>query len=157
STRIKILCVDDHQIVREGVALLLSLQPDMEVVAVAATADESIDMFRRHHPDVVLMDLRLKSGNGVEATRAILREDASARVVALSMYHSLEAIAEVLRAGAVTYLSKSAPSEDLLRVVREVNAGRRPIDPVIQDQLDRRGTQALLTPREVEVMELVSQ
>jgi two-component system NarL family response regulator len=114
-------------------------------------------MFRRHHPDVVLMDLRLKSGNGIEATRAILREDARARIVALSMYQSLEAVSEALHAGAVTYLSKNSPSQDLLRVIREVNAGKRPIDPALQARLADRHTQPLLTPREVEVMELVAQ
>ena len=118
---IRILCVDDHRIVREGIALILSREPDIEVVARAASGEEAVAMFRRYQPDITLMDLRLKAMSGVEAICAIRREDPGARIIVLTMYVGDEDIHQALAAGATAYLLK----ESIARRARSHGA-RRP-------------------------------
>ena len=154
---IRVLCVDDHRIVREGIALIIAREPDLSVVAMAATADEAVAEFRRHLPDVTLMDLRLGTSSGIDAVREIRREHPSARIVVLTMYRGDEDIHRALSAGAVTYLLKDALSDDLIRFVREVHSGRRPIRPDVKARLDERAAHRSLSPREIEVLQLVSQ
>ena len=154
--RIRVLCVDDHRIVREGIGLIIARQPDMEVVGSAATGEEAVALFKRERPDVTLMDLQLSTMSGLEAIQAIRREDADARIIVLTMYQGDEDIHRALTAGATTYLLKDTLSDDLIRFVREVHAGRRPIRADVKARLDERATQPTLTPREVQVMELVS-
>lgn len=157
SPKIKVLCVDDHRIVRDGLGLIINRQPDMEVVAFAATGEQSVDLFRRHHPNVTLMDLQLGAMSGVEAIRAIRREDASARIVVLTMSQGDEDIHSALDAGATTYLLKDTIADDLIRVIREVNAGRQPtIGAEVQARLEECAARPRLTPREVQVIELIS-
>jgi DNA-binding NarL/FixJ family response regulator len=155
--RIRVLCVDDHRIVREGIGLIIARQPDMEVVGSAATGEEAVSLFKRERPDVTLMDLQLSTMSGLEAIQAIRREDADARIIVLTMYQGDEDIHRALSAGATTYLLKDTLSDDLIRFVREVHAGRRPIRADVKARLDERATQPTLTPREVQVMELVSE
>ena len=155
--RIRVLCVDDHRIVREGIGLIISRQPDMEVAGSAATGEEAVALFKRERPDVTLMDLQLSTMTGLEAIQAIRREDADARIIVLTMYQGDEDIHRALAAGATTYLLKDTLSDDLIRFVREVHAGRRPIRADVKARLDERATQPTLTPREVQVMELVSE
>jgi len=155
--RIRVLCVDDHPIVREGIALIISRQPDMEVVASAASGEESIKLFRAHHPDITLMDLRLGTMGGVEAIREIRRENPGARIVVLTMYQGDEDIYRALEAGEATYLLKDMLSDDLLRVVREVHSGSQPIRPEVEALLAKRVAGSTLTQREVEVIGLVAQ
>jgi DNA-binding NarL/FixJ family response regulator len=155
--RIRVLCVDDHRIVREGIGLIIARQPDMEVVGSAATGEEAVSLFKRDRPDVTLMDLQLATMSGLEAIQAIRREDADARIIVLTMYQGDEDIHRALAAGATTYLLKDTLSDDLIRFVREVHAGRRPIRADVKARLDERATQPTLTPREVQVMELVSE
>ena len=155
--RISVLCVDDHRIVREGIGLIIARQPDMEVVGSAATGEEAVSLFKRDRPDVTLMDLQLATMSGLEAIQAIRREDADARIIVLTMYQGDEDIHRALSAGATTYLLKDTLSDDLIRFVREVHAGRRPIRADVKARLDERATQPTLTPREVQVMELVSE
>ena len=155
--RIRVLCVDDHRIVREGIGLIIARQPDMEVVGSAATGEEAVALFKRERPDVTLMDLQLSTMSGLEAIQAIRREDADARIIVLTMYQGDEDIHRALSAGATTYLLKDTLSDDLIRFVREVHAGRRPIRADVKARLDERATQPTLTPREVQVMELVSE
>ena len=157
SAPIRVLCVDDHRIVREGIALIVAREPDLNVVAMAATAEEAVAEFRRHLPDVTLMDLRLGASNGLDAVREIRREFPQARIVVLTMYRGDEDIHRALSAGATTYLLKDALSDDLIRTVREVHAGGQPLDPEVKARLDERATHRALTPREVEVLQLVSQ
>ena len=152
---IRVLCVDDHRIVREGVALIIDREPDMQVVGSAATGEEAVALFKRERPDVTLMDLQLPTMTGLEAIQAIRREDSDARIIVLTMYQGDEDIHRSLAAGAATYLLKDTLSDDLIRFVREVNAGRRPIRPEVKARLDERATQPTLTPREIQVMELV--
>jgi DNA-binding NarL/FixJ family response regulator len=155
--RIRVLCVDDHRIVREGITLIISRQPDMEVVASAASGEESIELFRQHQPDITLMDLQLGAMSGVDAIRAIRRESPGARIVVLTMYQGDEDIFRALEAGAATYLLKDMLSEDLIRVVREVHSGNQPIRPEVEALLAKRAAGSTLTNREVEVIDLIAQ
>ena len=155
--RIRVLCVDDHRIVREGIALIIGREPDMEVVASAASGEEAVAMFDQHRPDVTLMDLQLGAMSGVEATRAIRRLSPDARVVVLTMYQGDEDIHRALEAGAYTYLLKDTLSDDLIRVVRDVHHGEHPVSPDVQARLAERAGRPTLTPREIQVVELVSQ
>src|SRR5437763_9275694 len=113
--RIRVLCVDDHRIVREGLALIINHEPDLEVVGSASTVDEAIALHRSCRPDVTLMDLRLGPRSGVEAIRAIRSERPDARIVVLTMYEGDEDIYRAHEAGATTYLLKDTLSSDLIR------------------------------------------
>jgi two-component system NarL family response regulator len=156
-TDIRVLCVDDHRIVREGIALIIGRQPDMTVVGSAATGEEAVTLFERHRPDITLMDLQLGSMSGVEAIRAIRRQDAAARIVVLTMYHGDEDIYRALEAGAAAYLLKDTLSDDLIRVVRDVHAGSEPlISSDVQAHLSERASRPQLTRREVQVIELIA-
>jgi DNA-binding NarL/FixJ family response regulator len=155
--RIKVLCVDDHRIVRDGIALIIGRQPDMEVVGAASSGEASVEMFQRLRPDVTLMDLQLGSMSGVEAIREIRRFDPNGRIIVLTMYQGDEDIYRALAAGATTYLLKDMLSDDLVRVVREVHAGGQPVRPEVAARLAVRASGPTLTPREVQVMELVAQ
>lgn len=155
--RTRVLCVDDHRIVREGLALIISQQPDLEVVGLAGTSDEAVDQYRATAPDVTLMDLRLRETSGVEAIRTIRGINPLARIIVLTMYEGDEDIYRALEAGAVTYLLKDMLSSDLLRVVREVARGGLPILETIQARLAERAAHPTLTSREIAVMGLVAQ
>lgn len=155
-SRIRVLCVDDHRIVREGIALIISRQPDMKVVGFAATGDEAVQQWRRHRPDITLMDLRLGETSGLDAIRAIRRGAPDARVIVLTMYQGDEDIHQALAAGAATYLLKDMLSDDLIRTVREVHAGGQPIDETVKARLNERAAQPPLTPREIQVLKLVA-
>jgi two-component system NarL family response regulator len=154
---IRVQCVDDHRIVREGLGLIINQQPDMHVVASASSGEEAVEMFRHHRPDVTLMDLRLRSMTGIEAIRAIRHEDPDARIVVLTMYDGDEDIHRALRAGAITYLLKDTLSDDLIRVIREVHAGHRPMGPGVEARLAERASHPTLTHREIQVMDLLAQ
>jgi DNA-binding NarL/FixJ family response regulator len=154
---IRLLCVDDHRVVREGLSAMLGRQSDMEVVAQAATGEQAVELFRQHRPDVTLMDLQLPTMSGLDAIRAIRREDPGAHIIVLTMYHGEEDIYRALEAGAATYLLKDAISDDLTTMVREVHAGNRPIPPNIAEVLAARAAQPSLSAREVEVVRLIAQ
>ncbi len=155
-SQIRVLCVDDHRIVREGIALIIDRQADMAVVGSAADGEEAVAQFKRHRPDVTLMDLQLPAMSGLDAIKAIREDDPDARIIVLTMYQGDDDIHRALSAGATTYLLKDMLSDDLIHIVREVHAGRRPIGPDVKARLDARASQPTLTPREVQVMELVS-
>jgi len=153
---IRVLCVDDHRIVRDGIALIIDREPDMKVVARAATGEEAIALFQKHRPDITLMDLQLAAMSGVEAIRAIRKQDPAARVVVLTMSRGDEDVYRALEAGASTYLLKDTAFEDLVRVVREVHAGEQPeFSQDVKDRLVERAGKPTLTPREIQVLELV--
>lgn len=156
-TKIRVLSVDDHRIVRDGIALILNREPDLEVVATAASGEEALTVFARHQPDVTLMDLQLPRMSGVDAIRAIRREHAAARIVVLTMYEGDHDIYEALEAGAAAYVLKDALSDDLIRVIREVHGGNQAIPPDVQARLGMRDPQKSLTPRELQVVELMGQ
>ncbi len=154
---IRILCVDDHSIVREGIALIVDSQPDMKVIASASTGVEAVARFRSHRPDVTLMDLQLPKMSGIEAIRLIRAEASEARIIVLTMYHGDEDIYQALEAGATTYLLKDTLSRDLIRIIRDVHAGGRPIPHEIADSLARRLPQSSVTPREREVLKAMAE
>ncbi len=155
--KIQVLCVDDHPIVREGIALIISRQRDMKVIGVAATGEEAIEQFAQHRPDITLMDLRLGSMSGLQAIQAIRRDYPDARIIVLTMYEGDEDIHQALASGAITYLLKDTLSDDLIRILREVHAGGHPIVPGVKARLAARASQPPLTAREVQVLTLVAQ
>ncbi|HUR33821.1 MAG TPA: response regulator transcription factor [Vicinamibacterales bacterium] len=153
---IRVLCVDDHPLLLEGVARKIERQPDMEVVGTAASGQEAVIMFRDQRPDVVLMDLQLPGMSGLQAIEAIRREDPSARIIVLTMMAGDEDIYRAIHAGAASYLFKSSLSHDLVSVVRKVFAGERPIPTEVAERLALREAQTGLSTREVEVLELIA-
>ena len=155
--RIRLLCVDDHRVVREGLSAMIGRQPDMEVVALAATGEQAVELYKQHAPDVTLMDLQLPKMSGLDAIRAIRRDDPNAHIIVLTMYHGEEDIYRALEAGAATYLLKDSISDDLTSMIREVSVGGRPLPPNIANVLATRATQALLSAREIEVVQLIAQ
>ena len=135
---------------------MINRQTDMEIVAVAANGEEAITLFRHHRPDVTLMDLQLPKVSGLEAIRAIRAEAPHARIIVLTMYQGDEDIFRALQAGAVTYLFKDMLASDLVRIVRDVHDGKRPLPSTIEKFLAQRETESGLTPREVEIVELIA-
>ena len=154
---IRVMCVEDHRIVREGLALIINQEPDMKIVGSCATVHEAIELYRSVHPDVTLMDLRLGTGSGVDAIKAIRADNAEARIIVLTMYEGDEDIFRAHQAGATTYLLKDTLSTDLVRVVREVHAGLRPVLPAVHARLAEWASMPTLTSRGVEVIQLISQ
>jgi two-component system, NarL family, response regulator len=155
--RIRVMCVEDHRIVREGIALIINQEADMEVVGSCASAEEAVSVYRSCRPDVTLMDLRLGKMSGVDVIKAIRKEHADARIVVLTMYEGDEDIYRAHEAGATTYLLKDTLSSDLIRVVRQVHAGERPVMPVVEARLKERASAPTLTSREIEVLQLISE
>ena len=138
---IRVLCVDDHRLMREGIMRVVGLQPDMTVVAQASNGEEAVEQFLQHRPDVTLMDLQVPRVNGLQAIRAIRHAQPDARIIVLTMYHGDEDIYRALQAGAVGYLLKDTVPEDLSRVIREVHAGHRRIPPDVAATLAARAKQ----------------
>ena len=152
---IRILSVEDHPVFREGLSTIIASQEDMLLVGQAADAAEAVAEFRRHRPDVTLMDLRLPGVNGTDALVAIRGEFPHARVVMLTSTDSDGEIQRALRAGAAGYALKSMPKAELLGVIRSVHAGRRHIPPEVAMRLAEHLGEADLTPRELEVLRLI--
>jgi two-component system NarL family response regulator len=152
---IRILVVDDHFMVRMGLAASLNVEPDMEVVAEVGYGEAALDAYRKHHPTVVLMDVRLPGMSGPDAAAALAQEFPEARILMLSTHAGEEEIYRSLQAGARGYILKSAVREDLLRAIREVYEGRRYLDPTVAPLLAERLSQRSLTSRELEVLRMV--
>ncbi len=158
SGRIRVLCVDDHPIVTEGISSIINRQPDMVVVASADSVDGAIKQFRSEQPDVTLMDLQLRDDNGVDAIHVIHEESPDARIVVLTVHQGDEDIFRALEAGAVAYLLKEEVPDALVRIIRQVYSGEvPPMRPDLRDRLAKRGTTPVLTAREIQVLHLVSQ
>jgi DNA-binding NarL/FixJ family response regulator len=156
-SKIRVLCVDDHRVMLDGLSLLIDRQGDMEVVGSATSGEEALSLFRQLQPDVTLMDLQLPTMSGIEAIQEICREAPDARIVVLTMYHGDEDVCQALEAGAATYLLKETLAEDLVRVIRDVHDGERPIPSNVAALLEARKGQPSLTPREVDVVRLIAQ
>jgi DNA-binding NarL/FixJ family response regulator len=153
--RIRILTVDDHPLLREGIAAVIEGQPDMTLVAEATNGHEAIESFREHRPDVALMDLRMPDMNGIEAIRAIRTEFPTARIVVLTTYAGDVQALGALKAGASGYLLKSMLRKDLLDTIRTVHAGKRRIPPQIASEIAEHAADDALTEREIDVLRRV--
>jgi DNA-binding NarL/FixJ family response regulator len=156
-TAIRVLIVDDHAIVQQGLAAMIENEPDMTVIGQASNGQEAIDQYRQLQPDITLMDLRMPQVGGVEATIAICAEFAHARIVILTTYDGDEDIYRALRAGAKGYLLKDAEPDELLNAIHIVHRGQQYIPPHVGAKLAQRMTNPELTDRELEVLLLVAQ
>lgn len=154
--RIRILSVDDHQLLREGIATIMNHQPDMVLVAQAASGKEAIQQYREHKPDVTLMDLRLPDISGIDALIAIRSEFPEARIIMLTTFEGDVEIQRALQAGARGYLLKNMPPSDLVQVIRQVHAGKKRLPPELAAQLAEHMGDENLTAREVEVLKQVA-
>ncbi|MFB3903255.1 MAG: response regulator [Acidobacteriota bacterium] len=152
---IRILVVDDHFMVRLGLSASLNVEPDMKVLAEAGNAQAALKEYRKHRPDLVIMDVRLPGLHGPDAIAALLAEDLKARILMLSTYSVQEEIYRCLEAGARGYILKSAMREELLRAVRTVHQGQRYVDPAVAPILAERLSCRPLTSRELDVLRMV--
>ena len=150
--QISILIADDHPIVRAGLAAIISSESDLQVVAQAENGVHALELFRAHRPDVVLLDLRMPVMDGVETTRALLRESPSAHIIVLTSYDGDENIFRALEAGARGYALKDTIRTDLIRMVRTVYQGRRSIPEPVAARLAEHTPRTRLTDREVEIL-----
>ena len=153
---ISILCVDDHPLVRKGVAAIIANEPDMCLVAEAATGHHAVELFRLHQPDVTLMDLRLPEMDGIEAIRQIRQEFPEARILALTSYDGDQDIYRALDAGVRGYLLKEMAHIEVVRAIRQVHAGKRVMPSEVAERLTEYFPEAPLTARETEVLGYVA-
>jgi DNA-binding NarL/FixJ family response regulator len=152
---VRLLVVDDHHIVRQGLIALLATVPEMQVVAEASDGHHALAMYRQHQPDVTLMDLRMNTMNGVETTRAIRAEFPNARIIVLTTFDGDEDIYRALQAGARGYLLKGMDTEELLAAIRTVHSGKSRIPAPVAERLAERMNTPALTDRETEVLRLI--
>ena len=155
-TRVTVLTVDDHPLVRAGLAAVLGDEPDLVVVAEASDGEEAIESYRQVRPNIVLMDLQMPVMDGLAATKAIISEFPDARIVVLTTYDGDEDIYRALEAGAKGYLLKDMARTEIAQVIRAVRAGRRGIPPTIASRLADHTPRVALTPREIEVLKLLA-
>ncbi|MBX3740362.1 MAG: response regulator transcription factor [Akkermansiaceae bacterium] len=156
SQPLRLLLVDDHFVVRSGLAASLALEDDMSVIAEAADANEAVTAYETHHPDVVLMDLQMGETSGVDAVSRISQDHPAARILVFSSFARDEDIYRAIRAGALGYLQKAAPREDLLEAVRQVSKGNRYLPREIAQRLADRLSRPEPSPREREVLALIA-
>jgi len=155
-TRIRVLGVDDHPLLNEGIAAIITSQPDMQLVAQASSGREAIEKFREHQPDVTLMDLRLPDMSGIDTMIAIRTEFPEARIIMLTTFEGDVDIQRALQAGARGYMLKSMPPKDLVAVIRQVHAGKKRIPSEVAARLADHLGEEDLTSREMEVLRLVA-
>jgi DNA-binding NarL/FixJ family response regulator len=153
---IRVLAVDDHLLLREGIGALLAAQPDMKLVAEASNGLEAIEQYRIHRPDVTLMDLQMPEMNGVDAMIAICGEFPAARIIVLTTYTGDVQVLRALKAGARGYLLKNLLRKELLETIRLVHAGQKRIPPDVATGLAEHATDDALSAREIEVLRLIS-
>ncbi len=153
---IRILGVDDHPLVRQGIAGLVGVQPDMTLVAEASTGREAIQQFRTHHPDITLMDLQMPEMSGLDALIAIRNEFPEAKVIVLTTYAGDVQIVRALKAGAQAYLLKNTLHRELLETIRAVHAGKKALSPEASYEVAEHATDDALTPAEIAVLRLIA-
>jgi DNA-binding NarL/FixJ family response regulator len=153
---IRILAVDDHPIVRQGIAGLVSIQPDMILVGEASDGREAIQLFRMHHPDITLMDLQMPGMNGVDAVIAIRNEFPDAKIIVLTTYAGDVQIIRAIKAGAQAYLLKNTLHKELLDTIRAVHAGKKALSPEVSYEIATHAIDETLTPAEISVLRLIA-
>ena len=153
---IRILCVDDHPLLREGIAALVATQPDMVLVAETASGREAIEQYRLHQPDVTLMDVQMDDMSGIEAILAIRAQWPTARIIVLTTYAGDVLAQRALKAGAHAYVLKGSIRREILDTIRDVSRGLKRIEPDVAADLAKHQSDASLTPREIEVLSLVA-
>jgi DNA-binding NarL/FixJ family response regulator len=154
--RIRVFSVDDHPLLREGIAAIINNQPDMQVIGQAANGKDAVQEFKKHQPDVTLMDLRLPDMSGIDAMIAIRAEFTEARIILLTTFEGDVEIKRALEAGARGYLLKSMPPKELVEVIRQVHAGKKRIPPQLAAQLAEHMSDEALTTREIEVLRQIA-
>lgn len=154
---IRILAADDHILVRQGIAFLVADEPDMELVAQASTGREAIEQFRKHRPDVTLMDLQMPDLSGIEAIIAIRSEFPNARILVLTTYAGDVQVMRALKAGARGYLLKGDVHTDLLETIRAVHAGQKRVPPEVAAEVAEHTGEEHLTARELEILKLIAE
>src|SRR5580658_2943817 len=153
---IRILCVDDHPLLREGIAALIENQSDMELIAEACNGREALESFRQHRPDVTLMDVQMPGMSGIDAISTIRSEFPEARFIVLTTHPGDILVSRALKAGARAYLLKSSVRKELLETIRAVHAGQKRVSPEVAAGIAEHATDSVLTPREIEVLRLVA-
>ena len=156
-TKIRILVVDDHPLLRQGIAGLIADQSDMSLVAEALDGREAIQQFRAHRPDVALMDIQMPDMNGLDAIIAIRNEFPEARIIVLTTYTGDVQVLRALKAGARGYLLKNSLHKELLETIRAVHAGKKSLSPEASYQLAEHATDDALTPAEIAVLRLIAE
>ncbi len=154
---IRVLCADDHPLIRKGIASILANEADTLLVAEASNGREAVELFRTHKPDVVLLDLHMPEMDGVAATKIILKECPDARIIALTSYDGDQEIYRALDAGVRGYLLKEMVHTEVLRAIRRVHSGKRLIPSEVSERLSEHFPQIALTPRETEVLGWVAE
>jgi DNA-binding NarL/FixJ family response regulator len=155
-TRIRVLCIDDHPLVRKGIASILGNEPDIDLVGEAGNGLDAVSMFRAHRPDVTLMDLRMPQLDGIEAVKQIRAEFPEAKIIALTSFDGDQEIYRALEAGVRGYLLKEMVHTEVLRAIRLVHSGKRLMPPEVAERLTEYFPKSALTPREIEVLTLVA-
>jgi len=153
---IRVLTVDDHPLLREGIATLVNAEVDMKIVAEASTGEEAIQLFRKYRPEVTLMDIQMPGLNGIDAIREIQNEFVNARIIILTTYAGDIQMIRALRAGARAYILKGHVHRELLATIRAVHAGQRKIPPEVAAELAEHATDEELTSRETDVLRLIA-
>ena len=153
---IRILCVDDHPVFRKGIVAIIASETDMTLIAEASSGEQAIKLYRQHHPDVTLMDLRLPGMSGIDAMIAIRGEHPAARIVILSTFEGDAEVQRALKAGARAYILKTMPPEEMVQTIRQVHAGKRHVPPEVATNLAGHYAEDSLTAREVEILQQVA-